>query len=39
MDKDAVNEILQQLPNAMVQDILQKRMQVSREAKPSGGRG
>jgi hypothetical protein len=32
MDKDAVNEILATLPNAMVQDVLEKRMQVSREA-------
>ncbi|MCK5941042.1 MAG: hypothetical protein KAI24_03655 [Planctomycetes bacterium] len=36
MDKDAVNEILAELPNPMVQDILEKRMQISREAKASG---
>jgi hypothetical protein len=38
MEKESVNEILAQLPNPMVQDILEKRMQVSREAKATGGR-
>ena len=38
MEKEAVNEILGQLPNPMVQDILEKRMQVSREAKATGNR-
>ena len=38
MDKDAVNEILAELPNAMVQDVLEKRMQVSKEPKPAVGR-
>lgn len=38
MDKEAVNEILAILPNAMVQDVLEKRMQVSKEAAPTGGR-
>lgn len=38
MEKESVNELLSQLPNPMVQDILEKRMQVSREAKASGGR-
>jgi len=36
MEKDAVNEILAILPNAMVQDVLEKRMQVSREAATPG---
>lgn len=38
MDKDAVNEILAELPNAMVQDVLEKRMQISKEPKSSDGR-
>lgn len=38
MDKDAVTEILAALPNPLVQDILKKRLTVSKEAKPSGGR-
>ena len=38
MEKESVNEVLAELPNPMVQDILQKRMQVSREAKPDAGR-
>lgn len=38
MEKESVNEVLAELPNPMVQDILQKRMQVSREAKPEAGR-
>jgi len=38
MDKDAVNEILATLPTGMVQDVLEKRMQVSREAAAPGGR-
>jgi Mg/Co/Ni transporter MgtE len=37
MDKDAVNEILAELPNNVVQEILEKRMQISKEPKPSGG--
>lgn len=36
MNKDSVNEILAELPNAMIQDVLQKRMQISREAEPTG---
>ena len=35
MDKDAVNEILAELPNAMVQDVLKQRLRVSKEAKAS----
>jgi len=38
MEVDAVNEILGLLPNAMVQDVLEKRMTVSKEAKASNGR-
>ncbi|MFK7739083.1 MAG: hypothetical protein AB8H80_02080 [Planctomycetota bacterium] len=38
METDAVNEILQLLPNAMVQDVLEKRMTVSKEAKAKGKR-
>lgn len=37
MDKDKVNEILAGLPNAMVQDVLKKRMRVSKESAPPGG--
>lgn len=36
MDKDAVNEILAELPNNVVQEILEKRMQISKEPKPPG---
>jgi hypothetical protein len=36
MDRDAVNEILAELPNPMVQDILKKRMQLAREATATG---
>ncbi|MGE3171504.1 MAG: hypothetical protein AB7O97_02685 [Planctomycetota bacterium] len=35
MDKDAVNQILQALPNAMVREVLQKRLKVSKEPVPS----
>jgi len=35
MQKDAVNEILAELPPAMVQDVLDKRLRVSKEAVPS----
>lgn len=35
MDKDAVNTILNALPNPMVQDVLKKRLRVSREAVPT----
>lgn len=39
MDKDRVNEILGLLPNAMVQDVLKKRMSVSKESTaPAPGR-
>ncbi|MGC6488554.1 MAG: hypothetical protein ACON4Z_12985 [Planctomycetota bacterium] len=38
MERESVNEILAELPNAMVQDIMEKRMQVSREAAPPAGR-
>lgn len=38
MEKESVNEILAELPNAMVQDIMEKRMQVSREAAAPAGR-
>jgi hypothetical protein len=31
MDKDAVNEIIKLLPNAMIQDVMKKRMRVSKE--------
>ncbi len=36
MDRDAVNEILSELPNPMVQDVLKKRMTVAREATAAG---
>lgn len=36
MDKDAVNEILAALPNATVQDLLKKRLRVSKEAAAPG---
>ena len=39
MEKDAVNEVLAELPTPMVQDIMKKRMQVSREAVPRRGGG
>ncbi len=39
MDKDRVNEILSGLPNALVQDVLKKRMRVTKEAAPSGSGG
>lgn len=35
MDKDAVNAILGELPNPMVQDLLKKRLRVSKESVPS----
>jgi hypothetical protein len=38
MDKEAVNEILAELPNAMIQDVLEQRMQISKEPKPPVGR-
>jgi len=37
MDKDAVNQIVQMLPNAEIQDVLKKRLRVSKEAVPSVG--
>lgn len=36
MSKDAVNDILKVLPNPMVQDILKKRLRVSKESMPAG---
>ena len=36
MDKDAINAILGELPNPMVQDLLKKRLRVSKESVPSG---
>lgn len=38
MDKEAVNEILAELPNPMIQDVLEQRMQISKEPKPTTGR-
>lgn len=38
MEKESVNEILSDLPNPMVQDIMEKRMRVSREAAAPTGR-
>lgn len=38
VDKDAVNEILAELPNALVQDIMNQRLRVSKPAKASGKR-
>ncbi|MEO6593316.1 MAG: hypothetical protein ABIP94_01025 [Planctomycetota bacterium] len=35
MDKDAVNELLKALPTQTVQDIMKKRLRVSKEAAPS----
>jgi hypothetical protein len=39
MEKDAVNQILQVLPPAMTQDVLKKRLRVSKEPAPSGKGG
>ncbi|MBL8754723.1 MAG: hypothetical protein JNK15_15570 [Planctomycetes bacterium] len=36
MDKDAVNEIIKLLPNAMIQDVMKKRMRVSKESATPG---
>lgn len=36
MEKDQVNAILNELPNPMVQDLLKKRLRVSKESVPSG---
>jgi hypothetical protein len=36
MDKDAVNEILKVLPVPMTQDVMKKRLRVSKEAAPTG---
>ena len=38
MEADEVNDILAELPNPLVQDILEKRMQVSKTASPPAGR-
>lgn len=35
MDKDAVNSILDALPNGMVQDVLRKRLRVTKESVPA----
>ena len=37
MDKDAVNEIINAMPNPMVQDLMKKRLRVAKEATPSAG--
>ena len=37
MDKDAVNEILAELPNTTVQEVLEMRMQISKEPTATGG--
>ncbi|MCA8973341.1 MAG: hypothetical protein KDC98_01400 [Planctomycetes bacterium] len=37
MDKDKVNSIIQELANPLIQDVLKKRLRVSKEAAPSGG--
>ncbi|MEZ6036039.1 MAG: hypothetical protein R3F29_01075 [Planctomycetota bacterium] len=39
MKQDKITELLNELPTAMVQDILKKRMQVRKEAKPTGRSG
>lgn len=39
MEKDKQNEIFQVLPNPLVQDLLKKRLRVSKEAAPSGPPG
>ncbi|MBX3462933.1 MAG: hypothetical protein KF830_07165 [Planctomycetes bacterium] len=39
MDKDKVNELLAELPNAMVQDLLKKRMRIGKESASPGGSG
>ncbi|MCB9877915.1 MAG: hypothetical protein H6835_09965 [Planctomycetes bacterium] len=39
MKQDKITELLGALPTAMVQDILKRRMQVRKEAKPSGRGG
>lgn len=39
MDKDKVNEILNAMTNPMVQEVMRKRLRVSREAAPSGAPG
>ncbi|MBL9077461.1 MAG: hypothetical protein JNL08_08160 [Planctomycetes bacterium] len=38
MDKDKVNEVLAALPNPMVQDVLKKRMRVTKEPAATDGR-
>jgi len=37
MDKDAVNEIIEQLPKTTIEDVLKKRLRVSKEAVPPAG--
>lgn len=38
MDKETVNEIIKKLPPALVQDVLKKRLRVSKEATPAAPR-
>jgi hypothetical protein len=37
MDKDRVNEILEQLPNPTIIEVMRKRLRISRETVPSAG--
>jgi hypothetical protein len=39
MDKDGVNRILEALPNPTVQEVLRKRLRISREQAPAAGPG
>lgn len=39
MDKEAVNRILEALPNPTVQEVLRKRLRISREQAPAAGPG
>lgn len=39
LDKEAVNRILEALPNTTVQDVLRKRLRISREQAPAAGPG
>lgn len=39
MDKDRVNEIVNAMPNPLVQELLKKRLRVAKEATPSGAPG
>jgi len=38
MDKDSANSIIEELPNAMIREVLRQRLRVSREASSSSGK-